>query len=140
MKYDLIFYIAKKTGYCEKRLRPIMREIDADPNRIVSATAPTALGEEVKHSLRLTPLVVIIGGLGSLEDDNLAVVLSRAFSNSSLSLEHMRKITSPTGERGYIIRYRSQIILALPDIPDEIEHMLTPDLLRYIAEKTAASA
>lgn len=135
MKYDLIFYIAKKTGYCEKRLRKILKRIGAEPNRIVSAAAPTALGEETVHSLRLVPLAVIVGGLRSPDDDNLAVVLSRVLSNSALTLDNIRKLPAPNGAEGYIIRYKSQMLLALPDDPDAIEEMLTDDLLAYIKEK-----
>ena len=136
MRYDLIFYIAKKTGYCEKRLRPVMKRIDAEPNRIVSAATPCALGDETTHSLRLVPLVVIVGGLRSPDDDNLTTVLSRVLSNSTLTLDNIRKLPAAAGaEEGYIIRYKSQMILALPDDPDAIESMLTPDLLAYIKEK-----
>ena len=135
MKYDLIFYISKKTGYCEKRLRPILKGVGAEPNRIVSAASPVELGEEVTHSLRLCPLVVIVGGLRSPDDDNLENVLSRVFSNSSVTLDNIRSLTADSGVRGYIVRYKSQMLLALPDDPDAIEAMLSKELLRYIEEK-----
>lgn len=136
MKYDLTFYIAKKTGYCEKRLKRIMMAIGFEPNRIVSATSPTMLGEEVTHSLRLCRLAVIIGGLHSPDDDNLATVLSRVFSVASgISLKNMRKLPLSSGVEGYIIRYKTQMILALPDNPDDIEQMLTGDVLDYISQK-----
>ena len=135
MKYDLIFYIAKKTGYCEKRLRARMKTAAAEPHRIVGAVTPSELGEEVTHSLRLCPLVIIIGGLRSMEDDNLANVLSRVFSNSTLTLDNMRRVTAASGEVGYVVRCNNQMLLALPDDPDDIESILSDDLLRYITEK-----
>lgn len=136
MKYDLIFYIAKKTGYCEKRLKRIMAGVGFEPNRIVSAISPVRLGEEVTHSLRLCRLAVIIGGLRSPDDDNLATVLSRVFSVSGIPLENMRKITvDDRGGVGYIIRYKTQMILALPDDPDRIEQILTGDVLDYMRVK-----
>lgn len=134
MKYDLIFYIAKKTGYCEKRLRRILKTAGCDTNRIVSATSPSMLGEEVTHSLRLCRLAVIVGGLRSMEDDNLATVLSRVFSLAGISLSNMRKLTASDKE-GYVIRYKNQMILALPDEPDAIEAMLSQELLDYIKDK-----
>ena len=137
MKYDLIFYIATKTGYCEKRLRAKMKTIGAVVNRVAGATAPSELGEEVMHGLKLCPLVVIVGGLHSMDDDNLATVLSRVFSNSTLTLDNMRKITAPSGSTGYIIRYKSQMILALPDVPEDIDAILSDDLLAYMEEKGA---
>ena len=136
MKYDLIFYISKKTSYCEKTLRKALSAIDGEARRVVSATTPVMLGEAVADSLRLCPLTVIIGGFNSYEDDNLATVLSRVFSNSTLTLENMRKLRSDSAE-GYIIRYKSQILLALPDSPRDIDQMLTEELLTFISEKTA---
>ena len=135
MKYELIFYIAKKTGYCEKRLRALLRAIGASVNHVVSATDPTSLGEQVTHSLSLCPLVIIVGGQHSPDDDNITVVLSRAFSTTGLTLENMRRITAPSGAVGYAVRYKSQMLLSLPDSPDDIEAMLSGDLLRYIGEK-----
>lgn len=140
MKYDLIFYLSRKTGYCEKRLRRLLRAAGAEANRIVSATSPSSLGEETVHSLRLVPLVLIVGGLGSPDDDNLATVLSRVFSNSSLTLDHMRRITAESGAVGYIVRCGSQMLLALPDDPDDIESILSTDLIAYIKEKAEANA
>ncbi len=140
MKYDLIFYIAKKTSYCEKALKKALVSIGGEVHRIVDAISPTALGEEVSRSLKLCPLTVIIGGLRSGDDDNLATVLSRVFSNSSLTLENMRKITAPGGEVGYIVRYKSQILLALPDSPAAIEEMCGEKLLRFIEEKAGETA
>ena len=107
MKYDLIFYIAKNTD----------------------------LGEEVTHSLRLCRLAVIVGGLHSLEDDNLATVLSRVFSIAGISLNNMRKLSCESGAEGYLIRYKTQMILALPDDPDNIEQLLSEDVLNYLKEK-----
>lgn len=136
MKYDLIFYISKKTSYCERTIRKTLSGIGGEIHRIVGATSPTELGEEVSHSLRICPLAIIVGGLRSDEDDNLATVLSRVFSNSALTLENMRRLRAESGAVGYIVRYRNQILLALPDSPEEIESMLTDELLAFISEKT----
>ena len=138
MKYDLIFYISKKTSYCEKALRKALASIGGEPRRIVKAVSPTELGEEVARSRRVCPMAVIIGGLGYDGDDNLATVLSRVFSNSTLTLENMRKLSCESGEAGYIIRYKSQIMLALPDSPQDIEEMLSEELLEFIGEKLSS--
>ena len=135
MKYNLIFYISKKTSYCEKAVRRALSTISGEVHRITSTVTPVALGEEVSCSLKICPLTVIVGGFGSMEDDNLATVLSRVFSNSSLTLENMRKLSAKSGEEGYIIRYKTQILLALPDSPRDIEEMFSEELLKYIGEK-----
>lgn len=138
MKYDLIFYLSKKTGYCERRLRAELAKADGEPRRIVSAREPVALGERVCESLAVCPLVVIVGGMRSADDDNLSIVLSRVMSRAGLTLENTRRLSAPSGAQGYIIRCKQQILLALPDNPNDIAQMFSDDLLRYIGDKINA--
>ena len=135
MKYNLIFYIAKKTSYCEKAVRRALSAVGGEAHQITGATTPVALGEEVSRSLKICPLTIIVGGFNSMDDDNLATVLSRVFSNSPLTLDNMRKLSAKSGAEGYIIRYKTQILLALPDSPEDIEEMCSQVLLAYIREK-----
>ena len=137
MKYHLIFYISKKTSYSEKAVKKRLKTIGGEAHRIVNATTPALLGEEVGRGLRTCPLTVIVGGLGSAGDDNLATVLSRVFSNSSLSLNNMRRLTNGNGATGYVIRYKNQILLALPDSPEDIGELCSDGLLSYISEKAS---
>lgn len=135
MKYNLIFYLSKKTSYCEKALKKALAPIGGEAHQITSATTPVDLGTQVSRSLRICPLTVIIGGFNSFEDDNLRVVLSRVFSNSKLTLENMRKLRTDGGNEGYIVRDRNQILLAFPDSPDDITEMCSEELLNYIGSK-----
>ena len=135
MKYNLIFYLSRKTSYCEKALKKALAPIGGEAHRITSATTPVELGAQVSRGLRLCPLTVIIGGFNSFEDDNLRVVLSRVFSNSSLTLENMRKLSAKSGSEGYIVRDKNQILLAFPDSPDDITAMCSEELLGYIDSK-----
>ena len=132
MKYDILFYLAQKTGYCEKCLKKAMSQIGFSANRIISSTTPVDLGNHVCDSLRLCNVVIIVGGLKSQCDDNLSTVLSRAVSNSGLTLSNMRKLTGKNSDDGYIVKYKNQVILALPDSPEEIKTMLDSKLLNYI--------
>lgn len=138
MKYNLIFYLSKKTSYCEKALKKALSPIGGEAHLITSATTPVDLGAQVSRSLRICPLTVIIGGFNSFEDDNLRVVLSRVFSNSSLTLDNMRKLSAESGNEGYIIRDRNQILLALPDSPEDITEMCGEELLEYIDSKLSS--
>lgn len=135
MKYNLIFYLSKKTSYCEKTLKKALSPIGGEAHLITSATTPVDLGTQVSRSLRICPLTVIIGGFNSFEDDNLRVVLSRVFSNSKLTLDNMRKLSTESGNEGYIVRDRNQILLAFPDSPDDITEMCGEELLDYIGSK-----
>lgn len=138
MKYDLIFYLSKKTSYCEKALKKALALIGGEAHLITSATTPVELGAQVSRSLRICPLTVIIGGFNSFDDDNLRTVLSRVFSNSVLTLDNMRKLHAETGKEGYIIRDKNQILLALPDSPDDITEMCSQELMEYIGSKLSS--
>lgn len=138
MKYNLIFYLSKKTSYCEKALKKALSPIGGEAHQITSATTPVDLGTQVSRSLRICPLTVIIGGFNSFEDDNLRVVLSRVFSNSKLTLDNMRKLSTDGGSEGYIVRDRNQILLAFPDSPDDITEMCSEELLNYIGSKLSS--
>ncbi len=131
MKYDILFYLSKKTGYCEKRVKKAFEKIDFDIRTVNSSVTPVNLGEQVCDSLKYCNVVVIIGGLYLNDDDNLSVVLSRVMSSSGLTLSNMRKLNCDN-QNGYIIRYKNQVILALPDNPKAVESMLSDELLNYI--------
>lgn len=131
MKYDVLFYKSRKTSYCEKMLNSKLNTITMDENRVIGSVAPTMLGETLCESLTLCNMVVIIGGFNTNDDENLVTVLSRAVSNSGLSLSNTRKLKG-IDTNGYIIKYDKQIILALPDSPEEIEAILNDNLLSYL--------
>lgn len=131
MKYDVLFYKSRKTSYCEKVLSTRLNTINMDANRVIGSVAPTMLGETLCESLTLCNMVVIIGGFNINDDENLITVLSRAMSNSGLNLSNTRKLRGDN-TNGYIIKYDKQIILALPDEPEEIEAILNDKLLQYL--------
>ena len=138
LEYSLIFYLSRKTSYCEKALKKALAPIGGEAHLITSATTPVALGAQVSRSLKLCPLTVIIGGFDSFEDDNLRVVLSRVFSNSALTLDNMRKLSAESGSEGYIVRDKNQILLSFPDSPEDITEMCSEELLEYIGSKLSS--
>ena len=131
MKYDVLFYKSRRTSYCEKALKSRFEKIDMSANRIIASVAPTKLGETLCESLTLCNLVVLIGGFSKNDDENLVTVLSRAMSNSGLTLSNTRKLRGAVTD-GYMIKYDKQIIIALPDNPPEIEFFLNDKVLEYL--------
>lgn len=131
MRYDIIFYLSKRTSYCEKKLKKELEKIDLKVNRIMSCTSPTELGKLTCDSLNLNNMVILIGGLSSDGDNNMSVILSRVMSSSNLTLKNARKINS-SSQTGFIISYKKQIILALPDDQNAIEEMMNDRFLEYI--------
>lgn len=131
MKYDILFYKSRKTSYCEKALKKKLAEINMNVNRIIASVAPTKLGETLCESLTLCNCVVIIGGFSINDDENLSTVLSRAMSNSGLNLNNVRKLKGAIYD-GYVIKLNKQMIIALPDNPEEIEFLLNDSFLTYV--------
>lgn len=131
MKYDVLFYKSRKTSYCEKVLKSRLLSIDMSANRVLASVAPTKLGETLCESLTLCNCVVIIGGSMINDNENLITVLSRALSNAGLTLNNIRKLKGAIYD-GYIIKYNKQMIIALPDSPQEIEYLLSDSLLEYL--------
>ena len=132
MKYDLIFYMSRKTSNCEKRIEQYLSPFGFEENRVISCTAPVELGEILCKSLTLCHLCIVVGGLMHDSDENISTVLSRVFSNAGISLQNIRKLQSESGLTGYLVRYKSQAIVVFPDSPDDIEEMLDNKLADYL--------
>lgn len=135
MKFDLIFYLAKKTNFCEIKLKRILEDYNTTSNTIFAATTPIELGACLTQSLDRCYLVFIIGGLSTGEPQAFQNVISRAIANSGSGVTAAKKLRSKSGAcDGYLISSGKQMIVALPDEPSEIEYMLSEKVLQYIIE------
>ncbi|MBQ2944566.1 MAG: hypothetical protein IJD93_07760 [Ruminococcus sp.] len=135
MKCDLIFYLARKTSYCEKALKKQLSELSLGLNQVTASTTPVMLGEKLIESLNRCNLVFIIGGLGFSGKNGLSEVLSKALSATKVTSSDIRKLRNDLGKQyGYLIRCGRQMIVALPDKPEELSEMFTPALVNLIKE------
>ena len=135
MKCNLVFYLARKTSYCEKALKKSLMQIDTELNTICASTNPLMLGEKLTEALKTCNLVFIIGGLGFSGDNRLSDVLSRALASTKVEIGDVKKLKSENPRVfGYLIRSGKQLIVALPDNPEELTAMLSPQLKKYIAD------
>lgn len=135
MKCDLIFYLARKTSYCEKALKKQLEEIGLGLNSVTASTTPVMLGEKLITSLSRCNLVFIIGGLGFSGKIGLSDVLSKALSTTKVTPSDIWRLRNDLGKQyGYLIRCGKQMIVALPDKPDELSEMFSPALVSRIKE------
>lgn len=133
MKCDLIFYLARRTSYCEKALKKQLAELSLGLNEVSASTTPQMLGEKLIRSLSRCNLVFIIGGLGFSGKNGLSDVLSKALSSTKVTVSDVRKLRNDLGKQyGYVIRSGRQMIVALPDKPDELSEMFSPALVNLI--------
>ncbi len=132
MKCDLIFYLAKKTAICQKKLNKIFEGRNYELNTITAATSPESLGMQLSDDLECVNLVFIVGGLRDNDIRGISNVFSKALANSSTDIIP-RKIKNPLGKfEGYILRSGRQTIVCVPDNPEEIEGMINEILLNYL--------
>ena len=130
MKCDLIFYLARRTSYCEKALKKQLEELGIGLNTITASTTPVMLGEKLITSLSRCNLVFIIGGLGFSGKNGLSDVLSKALSSTKVTASDIKKLKNDLGKQyGYVIRCGKQMIVALPDKPEELSEMFSPALI-----------
>lgn len=133
MKCDLIFYLARRTSYCEKALKKQLEELDMSLNIVTASTTPVMLGEKLITSLSRCNLVFIIGGLGFSGKNGLSEVLSKALSATKVNPSDIKKLRNELGKQyGYLIRCGRQMIIALPDKPEELSQMFSPALVDCI--------
>lgn len=135
MKCDLIFYLARRTSYCEKALKKQLEELGLGLNVVTASTTPVMLGEKLIESLGRCNLVFIIGGLGFTGKNGLSDVLSKALSATKVTSADIRKLRNDIGKQyGYLIRCGKQMIVALPDKPEELSEMFSPALVSCIKD------
>lgn len=135
MKCNLVFYLARKTSYCEKALKKALSKLSVELNTVSASTNPLMLGEKLTSALSTCNLVFIVGGLGFSGENRLSDVLSRALASTKVTINDVRKLTNSVGKNsGYLIRSGNQLMVALPDNPEELSAMLSPQLKAYIAD------
>ncbi|MBQ9742259.1 MAG: hypothetical protein IJV88_01105 [Ruminococcus sp.] len=135
MKCDLIFYLARRTSYCEKALKKQLEELSLGLNTVTASTTPVMLGEKLVESFGRCNLVFIIGGLGFTGRNGLSDVLSKALSATKVTIADTWKLRNNIGKQyGYMIRCGRQMIIALPDKPEELREMFTPALISCIKD------
>lgn len=119
----LIFYSARKTGYCETALKASLSAEKYSVTRVLSAFDPEMLGEKVNESLSECNMIFIIGGID--RDDSLSTpdILSKAFSkNDPLPKSEGLKLDKKV--EGYKVKCLKQTIILLPDDPDKISRLV----------------
>lgn len=133
MDCQIVFYMSQKTGYCEKAIKKKLENTELNIAATSSAATVRSLGECLAAAVDAYDLIIIIGGLSQSDNSNIVQVLSRAFSHTSADLK-IKKILSPSdGDDGYILESGNQIILVLPDQPEQLEAMVGNSLLKYIS-------
>ncbi len=126
MDCNLIFYSARKTGYCETALVTALCGEKHRITRVLSAFDPEMLGEKINESLSECNMIFIIGGIERNDGLSAPDLLSKAFSKND-PLPKSEELTLNGRTAGYKLSCLEQTILLFPDDPE-----LITGLARYI--------
>jgi hypothetical protein len=132
MKCDLIFYLAKKTALCEKKIKELFANTIYQLNSVTASTTPDSLGIQLTDALNCVNLIVVVGGLRDNDVRAISNVLSKALANSSTNIIPKRLKNEVGDFDGYILRSGKQTIICIPDNPKEIENMLNENMFNYL--------
>jgi len=136
MKCQIVFYLAKKTSLCEKALNKVLSNADFKTTAVHFAASPVQLGETLISSLAECNVVFTVGGLYSTDNQGIENVLSCALSEHRP--EEIKKLKNKLSDYdGYVIRQDCQLIVVLPDEPDEIACLFEGALSEYLEDFVA---
>ena len=130
MNCELIFYLSTKTGLCEKALRSSVSGLGLALNKTGFATSPEKLGKLITAAFERNDAVFIVGGLTG-DTNGVENILSKALANKAP--DDLKKLKNPLSSAdGYLVRQGGQLLIALPDEPEEIEAVFGGPLRAYI--------
>ena len=130
MNCSVIFYSARKTSFCEKALKKSFPELGLNFTSSVFAVKKDELGAALMKSFSENDVVFTVGGLEFGDNRNVRDILSQAAAGSEPSL--CRKLKNDSGDDGYLIRAGRQLLVMLPDEPEQIQQIMSGALAGYI--------
>ena len=132
MNCELIFYYSAKTNLCEKALKKSINGLDLNFQTSRFATTPEKLGELVINTFEKTNVVFVTGGFTN-DKNSIEEVLSKALAGKFP--DDIKKLRNPlSSHNGYLVRQGGQLLITLPDEPEEIEAIMSGPLRKYITE------
>ena len=130
MDCRIVFYSARKTSFCERAILKSFPELDLTLSGVSFATNANTLGEQLINAFRKCDLTFIIGGLDFSDYRSVKGIISRAAADSAV--DECKKLKNENGEDGYVLRAKNQLLIMLPDEPEQIEDIMQGPINRYI--------
>lgn len=130
MECSIVYYTARKTSLCEKQLKRSFSELGLTLAAAAFAAKRETLGEELTRAFAATDVVFTVGGLAFDDQRGIRDIVSQAAAGSRPSL--CRRLQNSAGSDGYLIRAGRQLLVMLPDEPEQIAAMLRGTTAAYI--------
>lgn len=130
MNCRLVFFAARKTSFCERALQKSFSELDLELVKTCFATDSEQLGNELTDAFKKLNAVFVVGGLGFDDEKGIKSIISRALCETTVN--DCKKLKNENGDDGYVVRAANQILILLPDEPEQIESIMQGPLRKYI--------
>ena len=130
MNCRLVFFAARKTSFCERALQKSFSELDLELVKTCFATDSEQLGNELTDAFKKLNVVFVVGGLGFDDEKGIKSIMSRALCETPVN--DCKKLKNENGDDGYVVRAANQILILLPDEPEQIESIMQGPLRKYI--------
>lgn len=130
MDCKTVFYAARKTSICERALKKSFSEIDLNLNDISFAADRGSLISILTDAFGECNIVFVIGGLGFDDERSIKNIVSRLVIASCV--DDCKKLKNVYGDDGYVIRAQHQLLILLPDEPEQIEAIMQCAIVGYI--------
>lgn len=130
MNCRLVFFAARKTSFCERALQKSFSELDLELVKTCFATDSEQLGNELTDAFKKLNVVFVVGGLGFDDEKGIKSIISRALCDTPVN--DCKKLKNENGDDGYVVRAANQILILLPDEPEQIESIMQGPLRKYI--------
>lgn len=130
MNCRLVFFAARKTSFCERALQKSFSELDLELVKTCFATDSEQLGNELTDAFKKLNAVFVVGGLGFDDEKGIKSIISRALCETPVN--DCKKLKNENGDDGYVVRGANQILILLPDEPEQIESIMQGPLRKYI--------
>ncbi len=130
MDCRIVFYFAKKTSFCERSLKKSFSELGLTDSGTFFATSAESLGGQLIEGFKKSDLVFIIGGLDFDDFRSVKRIISRAVSDTEI--DEVKKLKNAGGSDGYVLKAQNQLLVMLPDFPQQIEEIMQGNLSGYI--------
>lgn len=130
MNCRLVFFAARKTSFCERALQKSFSELDLELVKTCFATDSEQLGNELTNAFKKLNVVFVVGGLGFDDEKGIKSIISRALCETPVN--DCKKLKNENGDDGYVVRAANQILILLPDEPEQIKSIMQGPLRKYI--------
>lgn len=130
MNCRLVFFAARKTSFCERALQKSFSELDLELVKTCFATDSEQLGNELTDAFKKLNVVFVVGGLGFDDEKGIKSIISRALCETPVN--DCKKLKNENGDDGYVVRAANQVLILLPDEPEQIESIMQGPLRKYI--------